>query len=86
MCNHPIGEKKKQILNNLADLPPSVTNSLCERKFAKIQAGYKRIFFLQKYERYTGKNTSADSQIFHFSKWQKLSSLVAVLPIPGWAI
>ena len=27
-----------------------------------------RAHFLQKYERYTGKNTSADSQIFKFSK------------------
>ena len=35
----------------------SVTNSLYERKFAKIQAGYERIF-LQKYERYTGKKTA----------------------------
>ena len=48
-------------------VPPSATNLIQERKFAKIQAGYDRIF-MQKYERYMGKNTSADSQLFNFQK------------------
>ena len=34
-----------------------MTNSLYERKFAKIHAGYAQIF-LQKYKRYTGKQSN----------------------------
>ena len=32
-------------------------------------------FFLQKYDRYTGKNTSAESQIFNFSKMARIAFL-----------
>ena len=55
----------------------SVTNFLYEHKFANIQAGYVHIF-LQKYECYKGKNTSADSQIFNFSKMARIAFLTMV--------
>ena len=40
---------------------------LVRAQICKNTGGYKRIF-LQKYERCTGKNTSAESQLIHFSK------------------
>ena len=45
-------------------------------------AGGVRMHFLQKYERYTGKNTSADRQIFNFSKmaWIAFLKILSLRP------
>ena len=39
------------------------------------EKGGIKAHFLQKYERYTGKNTSADSQIFNFSQMARIAFL-----------